>query len=620
MRRNQLGVAVLVVLWIAAGFPSAAQEPTAAADAGESDIVAHFHLSGVLTETPQEDPFGLMMGQMTSLKSLLERIEKAREDDQVKAIVLTYDTAYLGLAQMEEIRDALMEFRTSGKPVYAYVDSTYLSAPLYAMLSAASDFVIDPMADIWITGLYAESLYAKSLLDKIGVKADFMQFEEYKSAAEIFTHTGPSDPAKENMNWLLDSLYASLIEMIADSRGVSEDRAHSWVDSAIHIADRATSQGLVDGTASRPDFVDSLKSQWKAKLQFDNRYGVEDQLTVDFANPFAFFSIFSQMMAHQKKPKKDAVGVVYVEGTILPGYEQPSLFGASGAAYSGNIRHALQQAGDDDSVKAVVVRVDSPGGSVLGSDIILRAVTELMQKKPVIVSMGNVAASGGYYVSCRADEIYADRMTITASIGVVGGKLVTQGLWSKLGINWVGYARGENADLFSTEHLFTENQRAIFREWMADRYEVFKKLVVEGRGDKLTKPIEELAGGRVFSGEQAKDLGLIDEIGGLYDAVERAAERAGVAEYEVRVVPRPKNPIETLMEALSGEEGQKPSDLEASAGISLTLSQPELESVFGLLKHLDPPRAAALVRTLQRVELIRREGVALVMPGELLFR
>ena len=240
-------------------------------------------------------------------------------------------------------------------------------------------------------------------------------------------------------------------------------------------------------------------------------------------------------------PQKDAVAVVYVEGPILPGYSQPTLFGAYNAAFSGDIRKALETAAKDESVKAVVLRVDSPGGSVEASEVILNAARQVKTQKPLIVSMGDVAASGGYYVACGADAIFADETTITASIGVVGGKLVTTDLWNKLGVNWVGHKRGANADLLSSTRPFDEAQRKVISDYMQQAYEVFKGHVTKGREGKLRKPIDEIAGGRVYTGKQALDLGLVDQIGGLQQAVEYAAAKVSLKNYDIRVIPEPKD-------------------------------------------------------------------------------
>jgi protease-4 len=317
----------------------------------------------------------------------------------------------------------------------------------------------------------------------------------------------------------------------------------------------------------------------------------------------------------------DSVAIVYVEGPITQGESPESLFGGESGAGSTSIRRALEKAGGDDSVKALVLRVDSPGGSALASEIIWKATQEVARKKPFIVSMGNVAGSGGYYVSCGAHTIFADDTTITASIGVVGGKLVTSGLWNWAGVNWVPHQRGKNADLLSSAKKWDEQQRQRIRKWMDDVYTVFKSRVVAGREKKLAKPIEEMAGGRVYTGKQALDLGLVDKIGGLDDAVKFAAAQANLGDYEVRVIPKSKNLLEMFMEAFTGkQEDEDQFSLSASTRTLLQADSPLMQSVLPLLQQLDPQRTQAVWRTLMRLELIHREGVITMMPEELIIR
>lgn len=591
---------------------TSAQETTEITEA--PPVVVHFHLSGALTETPMEDPFGLIAGQVTSLKDLLGRLEQARNDDAVKAVVLTFDRMELGLGQLEEIRGALKKLKDANKRVFIHAEG--MSTPVYALLCTASDLSVTPESMVWLIGLYGESLYVKGLLDKIGVESDFLQIGDYKSAAEMMTRTGPSEPAEQNINWLLDGLYDSIIKMISDSRGMDPEQVRRLIDNGPYQAECARTVGLLDSIKYRDEFLADIKKEFGDNVKINSRYAEKKGPQFNFANPFAFFSIFSDWLRQRKKVSKDIVVLVYVEGMILPGYAQPSPFGGPKAAYSGDIRKALEKAANDNSVKAVVMRVDSPGGSAEASEVIWNAARQVKAKKPLIVSMGNLAGSGGYYVSCGADTIFADEMTITASIGVIGGKFVTTSMWNKLGVNWVGYKRGENADLFNSARHWDELQRARIEQYMKKVYTVFKDHVSQARKDRLTKPIEELAGGRVYTGKQALRLGLIDRIGSLNDAVEYAAVQASISDYEIRVIPQPKDFFTIIMEKMTGQ-GERPSDLSirTSAGLA-DLNSPLFRAVFPLLKQLDPKRASAVCRIVERVELIRREGVALMMPQE----
>ena len=580
-------------------------------------VAAHFHLSGTLTEAPLVDPFGLTAGQIMSLAGLADRLDQASEDDEVCAVVLTFDRMAFGFGQMEELRAAIGRLREAGKKVYVHAEGMRTFS--YALLCAGDRLSVAPESALWLTGIYGESLYVKGLLDKIGVQGDFMHMGAYKSAAEMLTRTEPSGPAEENVNWLFDGYYESLVDMIAQSRGKTPEQVRALIDGGPYLAEEALEKGLIDAIETRDAFLAQLEEASEGELKVDNRYGRKKGPQINLSSPFAFFSIFAEMFKTPERSKKDTVAVVYVEGAILPGHSQPSPFGSSGGAYSGDIRKALETAAKDASVKAVVMRVDSPGGSAEASEVILNATRQVQAHKPLIVSMGDVAGSGGYYISCGADTIFADTVTVTASIGVVGGKLVTTDMWDKLGVNWVGYQRGTNADIFNSERPFNEPQRQVLERYMRDVYEVFKGHVVKGRGEKLAKDIDEIAGGRVFTGSQALKLGLVDRIGGLQEAVEYAAAQVSLDEYEVRVIPEPQDFVTMLMGEMSGE-GDRPTDISVSGPAGLLAGHPPLASLLDLLRKTEPQRAQALHQALQRVELIRNEGVIMMMPFDMILR
>ncbi len=616
-RRSGLLMVVAGVLLVA-GSVCWGSETTATAQPAPA-VVAHFHLSGVLSEKPMADPFGLLAREMTSLKDLVRRLGQASSDEQVKAVILTFDRMQIGFGQLEELRRAIERVKSAGKKVYAYAED--MSTGQYGLLCAGDRLCVGPQSTLWLTGLYGESLYVKGLLDKIGVQADFLHMGDYKSAAEMLTRTGPSQPAEENMNWLFDSLYGSLVDMIARSRGKTAEQVRAWIDRGPYMAEQAKELGVIDVVQTREEFIATVEKDLGGQVRVDNRYGQEEKAKVNLASPLGFFSLLSELFKPQAAPaaRKDAVAVVYVEGPILPGYQQPTLFGAYEAAYSGNIRKALEEAAEDDSVKAVVMRVDSPGGSAQASDVILNAARRVKARKPLIVSMGNVAGSGGYYVSCGADVIFADEATITASIGVVSGKLVTTGLWNKLGVNWVSHKRGANADLLSSTRAFDDAQRKVIQDYSQQFYEVFKGHVTQGRGNKLRKPIDEIAGGRVYTGKQALDLGLVDQLGGLQQAVEYAAARVSLKDYEIRVIPEPKDFFTELMEDISGE-GERPTDIRLAGTGRLLAGQPTLAPLLDLLQKTEPQRARAVVQALQRIELLRRENVILMMPFDMVLQ
>lgn len=585
---------------------------------GTQNKIAHFHLSGALTETPVAMPMAFSGESSTSLAELLDRLAEAREDEAVKAIILTMDGLQMGAGQMEELRKEFERFKAVKKRVFVHVEELTLGS--YALLTGASDLSVVPTADLWLTGLHVETPFAKETLEWLGLEADILQMGDFKSAGEMFTRTGPSEAAKANYNWLLDGLYDSLVNMIASSRGLTAAKVRALVDDGPYTAERAKQAGLIEAVEYRDEFLARVRSIYGPSVSVDNRYAEEKGPKIDLNNPFAIFQFFAEMLHGEESKQGDAVGVVFVEGMIVTGHAKPSPFGGSDGAYSGDIAKALAEAAEDDTVKAVVLRVDSPGGSALASEIILRAAMQVKAKKTLVVSMGNVAGSGGYYVACDAETIFADETTITASIGVVGGKFVTAAMWDKLGVKWTEYKRGANSDLMASSRKFDEAQRKRVHGWMNDIYGVFKNHVVKGRGDKLKKPIDELAGGRVFTGKQALELGLVDKIGGLDDALEFAARKAGLSDYDVRFIPEPKNFLDQIIEELSGQ-GERPADLAVRTVLGAPLSgATESNLLLSVLAQLDPERMKLVTRMLERFELIRREGVVMMMSDEILVR
>jgi protease-4 len=311
------------------------------------------------------------------------------------------------------------------------------------------------------------------------------------------------------------------------------------------------------------------------------------------------------------------VAIVYVNGAISLGSSQPSPLSPTGqGAFSTPIRKALDDVARDDSIKAVVLRVDSPGGSAVASEIILDATRRVKAKKPFVVSMGDVAGSGGYYVACGSDTIFADESTITGSIGVVSGKLATTDMWKKLGINFKGYKRGDNAGMLASGDVFTPEERERMKAYMDEIYNVFKGHVTAIRGTRLKKPIEELAGGRVFTGKQALELGLVDRIGTLHDAIKHVAEQAKITEYDVRIVPEPKNFLEQIIEEALGGKEQSNHLTFMPKGQQMSL----VELAMPYLRGLDRQRVDASVRALHQLRMLQLAGVLLMMPERIFLR
>jgi protease-4 len=603
MRARLIAVLVVICLLISP------MKTLAATTQPAKPTIAVFRLDRPVTESPDES-LALFGAASVPFKDLLEHMKKAADDESVKAIVLFCENSTLGTGQSEEVRKAIEKIRAAGKDVYVHVDSCSMSD--YVLMSGATRISVVPTADLWVNGRQGATLHLRGLLDKIGVRPDFLTCGKYKSAAELFMRTEPSPEADQMMNWLMDGIYDNDVQQIAKGRNVPAEKVKAWIDEGPYSARSAKEAGLIDAIEQRQDFEAVLKQKYGQDITFNKQYGEKQQPQMDFSSPFAMFKLIGDLMGRGESTKpsnKPAVGIVYVDGMIVLGQSEPSLFAAK-MATSTDIRKALDEAARDDAIKAVVLRVDSPGGSAVASEIILDATRRLKAKKPLVVSMGDVAGSGGYYVTCAADTIFADRSTLTASIGVVAGKLVTTDMWKKIGVAFKDYKRGKRAGILSTSEPFSADEREKMQAWMDEIYGVFKKHVTDARGDKLKKPIDDIAGGRVYTGQQALELGLVDKIGTLQEAVAFAADEAKVKDYEVRVVPEAKNFFEQLMERTSGDKDTH----RIAMGEKLSLAQLALPH----LQNMDPQRVGAVMRALRMIDALQHEKVMLVSPEILL--
>ena len=406
--------------------------------------IAEIPLDGEIVETATLSPFAL--GELPdTLRRLVDRIDKARTDQQVSAVVLTVDQPVMGLAQIQELRAAIAAVRAAGKTVHCHVQTESLGG--YLVATAADRIALTPTAGVWLMGLHGEALYLKGLLDKLGLAADMLHCGDYKTAPEIFTRTGPSDAAKEQFDWYFDDIYRQMIEAVADGRGMDPDAVQKLIDRGPFTAGDAMTAGLVDELAHRGPFLAALGRP--EGVEVATGYGVKKGPQIDFASPFAVFKLLGEMLGAKGEPKGPTIAVVYLDGMIVTGRSERGLFGSSTVG-STKICTTLRKIKDDASVKAAVLRINSPGGSANASDIIYDAVADLAAVKPVVASMGNMAASGGYYAAAAAPMVFAEPGTLTGSIGVWGGKLVWGGLLDKIGVSTYPIRRGANADMFAT--------------------------------------------------------------------------------------------------------------------------------------------------------------------------
>lgn len=600
------GFALLVVL-AAAGLSAYAATP---------HKVLRLRLDGPLTEAPNDAAafFAMLSEQdVQSLREIVSSIRQAAQDNTIDGLLLIVEQPQMKLAQAEEVCRAIQYFRSKDKPVYGFMDA---GSNLAYMLAANCDHLtLAENSELDIVGLYAAQLYFKGLLDKIGVQAEMLHIGDYKSFIEPFTRTEPSAPAAENINWLLDSIYERWIDLMAEGRKLSPDEVRKLVDAAPLSAEQALAGKLVDAVGSFADFKQRVHKEFGEEVEVLKEYKPQSALELDIDNPFALFSQLMTLLEGGGEETSPAIGLIYVDGMIVVGKSEDDPFGGR-IAGSTSIRAALEQAREDDSIKAVVLRVDSPGGSALASDIIWDAANRLKQEKPFIVSMGGVAASGGYYVSCPGDTIFAEGSTITASIGVGGGKMIWKQLMEeKLGITSTEFTRGKHAGIVSMNRPWNESERAWIEKMMQDVYQQFKGRIEASRGDRLKKELESIAAGRVYTGAQALTLGLVDKIGGVGEALDYAAEKAGLGrDYTVRVLPK-KSEFAEFVKFLKTLSGKQRGRDEFEVGVLARLgATPLTGAALPLLQEVAPQQVEQIVNALRHMLILERERVSCFAP------
>jgi protease-4 len=551
--------------------------------------LAQFIVKNSLPEaTEQSGVFGELH---LDLAETISRIDKAANDTSISGAVLNIENPEIGRAKIYELRAAIQRFRAKGKKMYAQVESAMPAD--YLVASACDEIVMPESGMVMLPGVHAEATFYKNLLEKLGIRADFIHMGAYKGAAEPLTREEFSEPVRENMTSLIDSLYDDMVTTIVKDRPLSVSQAKEVIDRGLLTATQAKEAGLIDRIAYPDTLRDDLAKTYDAQpLVYVRNYG-QKKVDTDFSGPMGLIKLMQAVVGGDSSRRRDSgkkVAVVYAVGPIMTGKSQSDPFGSE-VMGSTTIVEALRKANDDKDVAAIVLRIDSPGGSALASDLIWHE-TQVI-KKPIVASMGDVAASGGYYIAMGTDKILAAPGTVTGSIGVVGGKLSIRGLYKKIGITTETISRGRNSGLFASSGRFTDSQREVITSMMEDTYRQFTTKASEGRKmphEKLVK----LAGGRVYTGRQALANGLVDQLGSLDDAIVEAKLLAGIekdAKVKIERLPEPTNFFESLFGGLDAEE-------EVELGTALEPIAPELVDVakkaYRLRAVFDRPAAVVM--------------------------
>ena len=499
-------------------------------------LVARFNAQ--IMDRANEDPFALlfsgnfMFDEVMGLNQILKDLEKAKTDENIEGIFMKLGAVSAGIATLGEIREAMLDFKESGKFIYAYSDA--YTQKSYYLASVADSIFMTPEGMFLFNGMSAEVMFYRKALEKVGVEMQVIRHGSYKGAVEPFLRDDLSEENREQIEGYVGALWGKIIDDISVSRGLSAEKLNQIADDLATLdSDQLLETGMIDGLI----YYDEMLTLMKEKL------GVEEK---DDLEAVSLKNYKDAPMKEKKEYSKDKVAVIYAMGSVVDGNA------GEGYISSERISKAIRKARRDKSVKAIVFRINSGGGSGSASDVIHREVMLAAKEKVVVASMGDVAASGGYYIAAPADTILAGPGTITGSIGVFGMFPNIQKLMNeKIGITTDVVKTNENANLLTAMDPLDPEERLIVQKMIDDFYINFVNIVADGRG-KSYDEIDAIAGGRVWAGSDALELGLIDMYGGLEKSIEVAAEMAGLENYRVQSLPRLEDPMTAIMNQLTG--------------------------------------------------------------------
>lgn len=512
-----------------------------------SKTILEVNLETDIAEDTSNDPF-LRLGRTTPvLRDMVDALEKARDDERVTGLIARMGAAPISMAQAQELRDAIAAFRDKKKFAIAFAETYGEFGPgngAYYLASAFDEIWLQPSGDVGLTGLSAEGMFLRGAFDKLGIIPRMDHRYEFKSAMETYTEKKFTPAAKEATSRVMESMFSQMTKGIAQGRKLKEPDVKSLIDRGPFLGKEAVDAKLVDGIAYR----DEVFAKVKEKGGKDAQFLYLDKYLDRAGRP------------NQKGP---VVALIHGLGPVVRGKGNVDPFSAESSMGSETVAAAFRDAINDKSVKAILFRVDSPGGSYVASDTIWRETIRAKKAgKPVIVSMSSVAGSGGYFVAMGADKIVAQPATITGSIGVLGGKMLTNGMWDKLGISWDEVHTSQNARMFSSTTDYSKEEWARFQSWLDRVYVDFTSKVAEGR--KLPKEkVLEVAKGRIWTGEDAKARGLVDELGGYPVALKLAKQAIQLKESDsitLRVFPKKKTTFEALMARLNNQDDSESSE------------------------------------------------------------
>jgi protease-4 len=531
------------------------------------------HLPSPLAESPEHG--GPLPSDHLTHHALLERLSEMASAKGVSGIFLQIGEMGGAWGRVADLRDALSTVRKAGKPVHCHFETTDNLG--YSLLAQSCDRIsITPAGMLDLVGVSAEAVYARELLQTLGLRADAVQIGRFKGAADPFTRDDMPPEVQQTMNALLDDLQAAVISAVAHGRSLPAARVQALIDQGPFTAEQARSAGLVDDVS----FDDAARAQAKAAAKADRV--VIEQLQPEHES-IGLWKLLRTLTGGSERHKTSGKRLVlaYLDGTIMRGSA-----GSFRSAHAESFVRGMHELADDAGVRAVVLRIDSPGGSAMASDLMWHAVRRLAKRKPVIVSIGDLCASGGYYVASAGTEIVAQDQSLVGSIGVVGGKIVAEDLARRLGVHIERLTRGKHAGWTSAARGWSPEERTAFDHALRDGYELFLRRIAEGRGMKIDE-IEPLAEGRLMSARRAREGKLVDHEGGLSTAIALARKRGSLADdAPIQIWPERPNLLQALSEITGGAE--------ARSAVLDGLSVPQRTGIIELLLSGDDMPAAVL--------------------------
>jgi protease-4 len=593
-----------LVAGLAAIAPSAIAQEAGAAKAGLIVI------EGAPRET--ESPLGWLFGdgEEHTLSRILKAIDGASRDPEVRSLVVRLKDAELTATTVEELAAAFKQFRATGKKIRVFAEA--FDGPGLLLASHADEAIVQSGGAVALPGLHMEEMFLADAMGWLGLKSEMVQIGDYKGASEMMSRSAPSPQWDQNINALLDGMYANMRGTLKAGRKLDDAKLENAMKQA-WMADGATAvkAGLLDAEVDLPALLEHIRKAEGASVEWSDDLLADEDTKLDTSNPLAMIAALSQ--EPDRTPDGDTIAVLHIQGTIIDGDSTAGgMFGGEGSVGSRTIRNAIEDILDQDEIKGVILRIDSPGGSAVASEVMWQGIARLAATRPVWVSVGGMAASGGYYVASAGSRVYVNPSSIVGSIGVVGGKVNMAGLYEKLKVNVVSRSRGPMAGMFRTTGSWSPEELAAVRSKMTETYDLFTRRVVAGRkGIDLKQTAE----GRLFTGNQAITNKMADKIGGLDSAVRDLAAELKLDDYSVMEFPGPKSLGDVLKDSLGGF-------VAAPAGIHAASVRPTVtpEIAAAIRLTVGPKALPKFEQAIAGFEALRSEHVILMSPSLMLFR